>query len=344
MRRDSATSSPGVRDARLPARINGTAGHAAYDGVIGSSEPFPDIEMELTPLQIRVAREILAFARRDNLKAGAHLVESLLAEQIGTSRSPVNAALRHLAGQGFLSHDPNRGFFLNKDAVEFSELARQLSSVADDPLYLRIADDRLAQRLPDVVTESDLMRQYNVARSPLRKTLSRIQQEGWVEKSVGHGWEFQPLIDSPQAYEESYVFRAAIEPTGLMSPTFTVDAEEFAALSRQQSFIAARGWQTMTPTELFESNSQFHETLAKWSGNRFILQAVRRTDQLRRLVEYRQARSRSPRQTQAQEHLGILDAIEAADHLKAASLMRAHLEGARRGKVYGSDVFVNKTA
>ena len=295
--------------------------------------------MELTPLQIRVAREIVGFARRDNLRAGAHLAESQLAQQIGTSRSPVNVALRHLTGLGLLSHDLNRGFFLNKDAVEFADLAHQLSAVPDDPLYLRIAEDRLAHILPNVITESNLMRQYDVARSTLRKTLSRIQQEGWVEKSVGHGWEFQPLIDSPQAYEESYVFRSAIEPTGLMSPTFTVVADELSSLRRQQAFIAQSGWQTMTPIELFESNSQFHETLAKWSGNRFILQAVRRTDQLRRLVEYRQARSRSPRQTQAREHLDILDAIEQGDHLKAASLMRAHLEGARRGKVYGSDVF-----
>lgn len=325
-----------------PARATGAGRGGAYDGATRSRhshEPAADIDMELTPLQIRVAREIVAFARRDNLKAGTHLAESQLAEQIGTSRSPVNVALRHLTELGLLSHDLNRGFFLSKDAVEFADLAHQLSAVPDDPLYLRIAEDRLAHSLPDVITESDLMRQYDVARSTLRKTLSRIQQEGWVEKSVGHGWEFQPLIDSPQAYEESYVFRAAIEPTGLLSPTFAVDADELSSLRRQQAFIAESGWQTMTPIELFESNSQFHETLAKWSGNRFILQAVRRTDQLRRLVEYRQARSRSPRQTQAREHLGILDAIEQGDHLKAASLMRAHLEGARRGKVYGSDVF-----
>lgn len=293
----------------------------------------------LTPLQTRVARAIVALARRSDLKAGARLAESQLAEQIGTSRSPVNAALRHLAELGMLSRGPNRGYFLIQDASAFGDVAQQLSAVPDDPLYVRIAEDRLEQALPDVVTEADLMRLYQVARSTLRKTLSRIQQEGWIEKSVGHGWAFQPMIDSPLAYEESYMFRAAIEPTGLMSPGFASDAEELAALRRQQAFIASSGWKTMTPIELFESNSLFHETLAKWSGNRFILHAVRRTDQLRRLVEYRQARSRAPRQVQAQEHLRILEAIAVADPLKAAGLMRAHLEGARRDKVHGGDVF-----
>jgi DNA-binding GntR family transcriptional regulator len=181
---------------RSAATSRGAEGSPGYHAGIRVNQS-PVVPMELTPLQTRVAREIVAFARRENLKAGSHLAESLLADQIGTSRSPVNVALRHLAETGMLSHDLNRGFFLNKDALSFDELARLFSAEPDDPLYLRIAQDRLAHRLPDLVTEADLMRAYGVARSPLRKVLSRIQQEGWVEKAVGHGWEFQPLIDSP---------------------------------------------------------------------------------------------------------------------------------------------------
>lgn len=297
-------------------------------------------EMDLTPLQSRVAREIVAHARREHLKAGEHLAESLLAEQLGTSRSPVNVALRHLADLGVLTHDLNRGFFLNKDASEFTDVARQFSAQPDDPLYLALAADRLSQNLPDEVNEIDLMRAYDVSRSTLRKVLSRIQQEGWVEKAVGHGWIFLPMIDSPEAYEESYVYRTAIEPTGLLGGSFRADAQELAALRRQQQFIVDGGFRSMTAIELFEANSHFHETLAKWSGNRFILQGVRRTDQLRRLVEYRQAsRERSPRRTHAQEHIAILEAIAAHDPLAAAALMRTHLEEARKGKVYGGNVF-----
>ena len=321
-------------NANMSSRLTG---HGGYHAGI---QLHPDsADVELTPLQIRVAREIVAFARRENLKAGAHVSESLLAEQIGTSRTPVNVALRHLVEVGMLSHDLNRGYFLNKDALAFSQLAKRFSAEPDDPLYLRIAEDRLARRLPDLISEIDLMRLYDVSRNALRHALSRIQQEGWVEKSVGHGWSFQPMIDSAEAYEESYVFRSALEPTGLMASGFRADSVELAALQRQQALIATSGYETMTAIELFEANSQFHETLAKWSGNRFILQAVRRTDQLRRLVEYSQARARAPRRTQAQEHLEILDAIASHDALRAASLMRTHLEGARRGKVYGGDVF-----
>jgi DNA-binding GntR family transcriptional regulator len=294
----------------------------------------------LTQLQSRVTRDIVAFARRDNLKAGDHLVESALAARIGTSRSPVNTALRYLARIGVLTHDLNRGYFLNEDARSLNELASRFSSQPDDPLYLRIAEERLARQLPDAVSEIDLMRRYDVSRSTLRKVLARIQKEDWIEKSVGHGWLFQPMIDSQAAYEESYVFRSAIEPVGLTCSRFRADPGEFAALRRQQQFIRDGGYATMTANELFEANCLFHETLAKWSANRFIAQGVRRADQLRRLVEYRQAaQERGPRRTQGIEHLAILDAIEQRQPAKAGELMRTHLEGARRIKVFASDIF-----
>jgi DNA-binding GntR family transcriptional regulator len=55
-------------------------------------------------------------------------------------------------------------------------------------------------------------------------------------------------------------------------------------------------------------------------------------DQLRRLVELGQAKQRPARKSQAEEHLGILEKVEQGDFLAAATLMRAHLEGARRQK------------
>jgi DNA-binding GntR family transcriptional regulator len=299
-------------------------------------------EPALSPLQLRVAREIVAHVRRGRLPAGEHVAESQLAEQLGTSRTPVNQALRFLAATGALSHDPNRGFFLAQDAEGLEGIARRLSAAPDDPLYLKIAEDRLSHRLADVVNEADLMRRYRASRSAVRKVLLRVQQEGWIEKSIGHGWCFQAMIDSAEAYDESYVFRAALEPTGVLGSGFLLDPAELEALRREQRLIVDGGYRTMTPIELFESNSRFHETIARWSRNRFLLQSVRRIDQLRRLVEYRQASQRKARQGQADEHLEILGALERGDLLEAATLLRGHLERARRSKVYASEVFAGR--
>jgi len=297
------------------------------------------LSSELTPLQTKVAREIVALVRREGRRAGDHLPEVQLSEQIGTSRSPVQAALRHLSKLGVVQQDVNRGFFIIKDAKDWGTVAASFSSQPDDPLYLAIADERQSGKLPDEVSEAELMRRFNVARSTLRKVLARISEEGWIEQRVGQGWAFQNMMESPDAYEESYLFRQAIEPTGILSASFHADPAELAQLHREQEFIVAGGFRSMTPIELFEANSRFHELIAAWSGNRFILQSVKRVNQLRRLIEYRQASKRNPRQTQAQEHLQILDAIAKHDYMAAAALMRGHLDGARRAKVYGKGLF-----
>lgn len=291
--------------------------------------------MDLTPLQARVAREIVGMARRENLKAGERLPESVLAERLGVSRTPVNVALRCLEDLGALERDVNRGYFLTRDAEDCLGLVNGLFDEPDEPLYLRIAEDRLSGALPDEFSETDFMRRYDVARSSLRTVLSRIRQEGWAERQLGNGWRFTALIDSPEAYEESYSFRATIEPAGLLTPTFRAQADELEALKKRQTFIFEKGFETMTSIELFEANSEFHETLARWSGNRFFVQSVCRIDSLRRLIEYRQATHRPPRREAAAEHLRILTAIENLDLISAAALLREHLEKARRSKVYG---------
>lgn len=289
----------------------------------------------LSPLQIHVVRDIVSHIRQENLKTGDRMTTGRLATAIGTSRSPVLAALAHLEGIGVVRRAPNRGYFLCRDALSLGELAHGLAAEPDDPLYLRIAEDRLSGKLPELVNESDLMRRYEVARGALRGVLARIQNEDWIEKQVGFGWKFLPMIDSEAAYRESYFFRLSIEPAGVLNTAFHADPGELAALREQQQFIVDTGFSSMTPIELFEANRRFHETLAKWSNNRFILFGVRRTNQLRRLVEYRQTiLDRELRRQRIRDHLSILDAIAKRDIPHAAKLLRDHLDGANREKIW----------
>ena len=295
--------------------------------------------MPLTQLQTRVAFDIVAITRRNRMKKGDRLNEKLLANLIGTSRTPINIALRHLVELGLVSHERNKGYFLCKDAEDALPIAEDLSERSEEPLYLQIAHDRLTKQLADEVNEVELMKRYEVSRNTLRKALSRIQQEGWIERQVGHGWHFLPMIDSVDAYEESYYFRIAIEPVALLSPAFCADQSALNELCKRQRFIADGGYASMTAIELFEANAEFHETLANWSDNRFFAQSVRRVNQLRRLVEYSQADNREPRKHQALEHLAILEAISQQDVLHAATLLREHLNNARRTKAYLGSIF-----
>jgi len=200
--------------------------------------------------------------RRDGLTIGAHLRETTVAAAIGTSRSPVQVSLRWLASMGVLRKDAHRGYFLAKDPRHWRSLIKDFAGTPDDPLYLQIAQARQTNIIAREISEAALMRHFKVARSPLRKVLARIAEEGWAEQRVGHGWHFLPMIDSPDAYEESYFFRQAIEPAGLLSPSFRADPQQLADIQREQEAIAQDGYLSMTAIELFEANRRFHETLA----------------------------------------------------------------------------------
>jgi len=71
----------------------------------------------------RIAEQIRELIVRGALSPGVHLGQMQLAEQFAASRVPVREALKLLAAEGILLHDPNRGFFV---AALSSEEARQL--------------------------------------------------------------------------------------------------------------------------------------------------------------------------------------------------------------------------
>ena len=287
----------------------------------------------LTEIQARVAHEIVAHIRRENMQPGTHLPEPHLAKIVGTSRFPVRAALRHLADLGIVRSDSNKGFFLQASTNSLLDVSEKFSTKAEDPVYLKVAEYRLCGKLPDIVAETDLMRMFSASRFVVQRTLSRIQQEGWIERRAGRGWMFLPLIDSPEAFEESYTLRQWIEPAAIMSPSFRPDLPILEECRKQLEFISNGGYEFMSQSELFEASSRFHEVIAICSGNRFAVQTVRRLNQLRRLVEYRHAKIRPARKIHADDHLAIINEILAGNFLGAAALMRDHLDKSRREKL-----------
>jgi DNA-binding GntR family transcriptional regulator len=287
-----------------------------------------------------LADKIHSHIRTSGMVVGAHLTEQRLLDQFGTSRAPIRSALTFLEQQGVLERRPNQGFFV-KDIGAKKGLP-DIASPKAELVYFKIADDRLSRKLEDKISENELMRRYDISRLQLRRILTRMSSEGWVEPNEGRGWTFAALIDSVEAYRENYELRQMVEPFGLAAIGFKQNADVLADLRRTQETIRDGGWETLTPNELVETNSGFHEGLAKLSGNRFVLGTVQKLNQLRRLVEYRQTLNRDQVRGQNAEHLAILDAIESGDMGQASELMKDHLSGAARRKaraeVFKADV------
>ncbi len=296
-----------------------------------------------TTLQSKLASQIVSHARLSGWERGHHLTEDSLLPVLGTSRTPVRAAMAWLEANGVLEKRPNRGFFL-KSLPASALVTETVATAADqDRVYLSIAMDRLAGALPDAVSENELMRRYDLSRAQLRLILARIAAEGWIERKPGRGWLFLPLIDTLEAYHENYRFRQMLEPAAMRSPEFRVDPTRLDQLEAQQIAIRDGGHLIMSQIELYALNSRFHEVLAEMSHNRFVVQSLVRLNQMRRLYEYGRPLNRDWSGKVTAEHLAIITLLREGRVAEAANFLEVHLSTAVAEKTARSLASVNQS-
>lgn len=288
----------------------------------------------INSLHVTLAHRLIEHIRTERLQAGHHLTEQSLEAALGTSRSPIRGALAYLAQKGVVEpQPPRRGLFLARNAADLGVIDSELTTTGEEQAYLALASDKLAGRLPAILSENEAMRRYSLTRERVRRVLARAANEGWIEQRASKGWSFLPMIDGPQACRESYELRIALEPTAMLMHSFAIDSDVLRRIRIQQQSLADGGYRTAGHVEMFQANATFHEALAGLSGNRFIVQTIIRQNQLRRLLEYRETDDRERVRRQCEEHLAILDLLERGERGEAARLLTEHLGNASHEKV-----------
>jgi DNA-binding GntR family transcriptional regulator len=280
-----------------------------------------------TPLHLALVASILDGVREGRFEAGAQLKEGDLAESLGVSRTPVRAALGYLAERGVVRRTPGGGILLNPNSRGAKQLAREAAEAAEeqDALRVAIARDRLNGKLPERFSEADLMRRYGMARTRVVQALVTLAEVGMIRRNPGHGWSFQPALDNAEQVAASYRFRLLIEPGAMAEPGFAVSPQWIAEMRARHRATLERPWGATSAVAFFEMNVAFHEGLVAASGNRFMLLAVQRQNQLRRLLNYDWSYGRDSVVDSCREHLAILDALADGAVPRAAKLLRRHL-------------------
>lgn len=285
-----------------------------------------------SPLQIDLARRILERIRDAGWTVGTRISVPDLARTFGVSRSPISAALELLVARGILTGLETRGLQLALDVAELDPEAILPNSPLEN-LYRRMMKERALGELPQDVSEAELMPRYQVSRGVIRKLLLRFAAEGLAQRLPGHGWRFAESLVGDDAQRESYEFRIAVECAALRSLTFRADPLQLAPVRRAHERILSiilAGKGLAGGDEWFRINASFHEGLAACSGNRFLVDAVRQQNNLRRLQEsagFEQLPAERLEQS-CREHLVILDAVEAGEIEWAEALLRQHLRQA----------------
>lgn len=276
-----------------------------------------------------ISARLLDLVRQEGLAIGDHLPAQWLADQLQVSRTPINDALAFLHDKGVLRREKNRGYFLVKSVdVANPAMRKKLGLAESDAItraYFAMADDLLKGELPETVSEVLLKTRYELTTSQLQSVLHRIAQEGWAQKKTGYGWTFSDMLTTPDSLLQSYRLRMALEPAALMEPGYRLDPKVIEKCRAAEHHLLDGGIETDTPDQLHERGVRFHESLIEASGNPFFIDTIRRVNRVRRLMSYRSMQDRQRYKEHCQQHLHLLDLLEAGRNEEAADTMREHL-------------------
>jgi DNA-binding GntR family transcriptional regulator len=281
----------------------------------------------LSPLQIEVVRKLIPIVRAGKWPIGGKISDAALAREFGISRTPVRQVLQFLAEKGVVTQNENRGFILVRVPSADDRFEEVVPPSEMDVLYRQIMHARANGLIGSEASETELLEHFGTSRGVVRRTLMRLSAEGLAERREGHGWRFAECLDNRQAVNESYAFRAIIECGAVMEDTFRVEMDMLLELENEQTALVNAPLASIEGSAWFEANARFHETVVSWANNRFLEQAIRRQNSLRRMTEYAEFAELSEAGVRkaARDHLAILEAIKSDDRKLASAILFRHL-------------------
>ncbi|MBV6274303.1 GntR family transcriptional regulator [Alcaligenaceae bacterium CGII-47] len=276
--------------------------------------------------QLTLARQIIKLAYAQGWSVGHHIMEEKLSAQLGVSRSPIRAILRLLAEYGIVELQPNRGCFLLVSGAALDDVKLQAPPTHADHLYSLMIEDRLSGSLPQRFTQTEAMRHYGVARPLLERVLRRLAYDGLIARNDGQGWSFSQTLDSQQSRNESYAFRLLLEPGAILMHTFQPDKHILQRLRKQHLLLIEQIKDHVLDNALaYETDVDFHRSIAAFTSNSFVIDAMEQHNRLRHLLEFSSYSNKARVINWCQEHLGIIAALETGNYKKASTLMREHI-------------------
>ena len=271
-------------------------------------------------LQGELARQILRSLKDQNAQPGHRLVELDLCAAFGVSRTPVRGALQLLADEGVIATHEGRGYVLAKIVREAPESGHE--DADDNRLFAALSEARAKGKLADQLTQQELVRRFGAPLSSVIRVLRHLAELGLVERKPGNGWAFFP---DARVLNESYAFRRALEPQMLQQPGFKLDRAWAEKTRSVHEKFRKKSWRAGDGAAFHAINSDFHEQLARCSGNRTMLRAIQHQLQLRHFLSGQWDYPMEQVHGAIDDHLEILAALEAGYADKAAALMLHHL-------------------
>lgn len=183
------------------------------------------------------------------------------------------------------------------------------------------------------LVETAIAARYGISRTPVREALSRLEQDGLVERR-DRGMEVRSC--SPEEILEIYGVRIVLEGLAARTAAEFRSALDLATLEERHLRMVATD--PADAIAMATTNRQFHEALWTSSHNRTLVDVLTRLNS--HLTRYPATTLSSPGRwtTVLEDHRRLLDAIDAIDADAAGSIAESHMAAARdiRLRTYAS--------
>lgn len=189
-------------------------------------------------------------------------------------------------------------------------------------------------RLP---AERELAMLLGVSRPSLREAIRSLAVQGRVSVRHGQGVfiedpttkRLRSRLGNTADVEELFAMREVLELPGTGWAAERASAEQMDNIRKAyHELSAAAGRETIDWDELQRLDAQFHESIVRAGGTRFMLRTIAVLNEIIQAGMETTLRASGRLEASARDHAALLAALEARDPVAARAAARRHIRGA----------------
>lgn len=199
-------------------------------------------------------------------------------------------------------------------------------------LYRCLLEELLTWRLRPgaLLVEAALAERFGTSRTPIRESLKRLAEEGFLRVIPRVGYLVLPVTVAD--VHEVCAMRLLLEPEAAAIAATRISPEILADLqvrtvALQQAAMDPK--KPIDPVAVFEYNTYFHWSIAMASGNGRLAAAIRNLLNHETRVMFHDPTVHDPLFV-TREHLALLEVIQSKDPVAAKQAMWNHIAGSRQ--------------
>lgn len=151
--------------------------------------------------------------------------------------------------------------------------SKPLTSMVYDYVYGEITNGNITPN--DILTESSLVNQLKVSKSPVREALILLCEENVLQAIPRTG--YRPIQITPDQIAHLIEARYALEPFMLAKAWPVMDDVKIAQIEHCRELCKKDELVNTSIQDNWRRNIDFHTLLAGFSGNQYLLDALKRT-------------------------------------------------------------------